>query len=60
MRAMRNFLGVYKYAPTAGVEGDLGWVRPLIRRKIEILRFWNRIVSLDESRLPRQIYNECF
>ena len=30
-RAMRNFLGVYKYAPTSGVEGDLGWVRPLIR-----------------------------
>ena len=59
-RAMRNFLGVYKYAPTAGVEGDLGWVRPLIRRKIEILRFWNRIVSLDESRLPCQIYNEMF
>ena len=55
---MRNFLGVYKYAPTAGMEGDLGWVKPLIRRKIEILRFWNRIVSLDESRLPRQIYNE--
>ena len=55
---MRNFLGVYKYAPTAGMEGDLGWVKPFIRRKIEILRFWNRIVSLDESRLPRQIYNE--
>ena len=49
---------LYKYAPTAGVEGDLGWVRPLIRRKIEILRFWNRIVSLDDSRQPRQIYNE--
>ena len=29
-RSMRNFLGVYKYAPTAGVEGDLFWVRPLI------------------------------
>ena len=55
---MRNFLGVYKYAPTAGVKGELGWVRPLIRRKIEILRFWNRILSLDDSRLPRQIYNE--
>ena len=25
-RAMRNFLGVYKYAPKSGV----GWVRPLI------------------------------
>jgi hypothetical protein len=56
-RAIRSFLGVNKYAPIAGMEGDMGWTPPIVRRKLEILRLWNRIVGLEDDRLPRQIYN---
>ena len=56
-RAMRCYLGVNKYAAKCGIEGDVGWVPPQIRRKIEILRFWNRIVRMPDDRLPRQVYN---
>ena len=39
------------------VEGDMGWVTPRIPRQIEMLRLWNRLVSLGEERLPRQVCN---
>ena len=56
-RAMRCFLGVNKYAPLAGIEGDMAWTTSNIRRKLHMLRYWNRIMSLDNVRLPKQIYN---
>ena len=39
-RAMRVFLRVHKYAPVAGLRGDMGWVRSMVR-------FWNRLLSMD-------------
>ena len=57
IRAMRCFLGVNKYAPIVGVEGEMGWTTPAVRRKLEILRLWNRLMSLEEDRLPRQVFN---
>ena len=56
MRAIRSFLGVNKFAPLCGMEGDMGWTPPVIRRKLEMLRLWNRIMSFDNFRLPRKIY----
>ena len=55
-RAMRCFLGVNKYATLAGVEGDMAWCSPNNRRHLEMLRLWNRIVSMSEDRLPKVIY----
>ena len=46
--------GVNKYAPTVRIEGDMGWTTP---KKLEMLRFWNRLVSLEDSSLQKQIYN---
>ena len=40
--AMRCFLGVNKYAPIAGIEGDTGSTTPSVSRKLEILRLLNR------------------
>ena len=57
IRVLSCYLGVNRYAPIAGVEGDMGWVTPRIRRQIEMLRLWNRLVSLGEERLIRQVYN---
>ena len=56
MRAIRCFLGVNRYATKVGYEGELGWVPPLIRRQLEMLRLWNHLVGLNETRLPRIMY----
>ena len=57
MRSIRCFLGVNQYATKVGVEGDLGWVPPQIHRHLDMLRQWNRLVSMAESRLPKVLYH---
>ncbi len=55
-RATRYFTGVHKFAPTLGHVGDMGWVSNRGRWKINILRLWNRLVLLDDSRLTKKIF----
>ena len=57
-RAARCFLGVNKFAPKLGIEGDMGWISPDIRRKVEMIRFWNRVIGMDNDRLPKIVYND--
>ena len=55
-RAMRFFLGVHKFAPTCGVQGDMGWLSMKYRRYIKILKFWNRLIKMDDSRLTKRVF----
>ena len=57
MRALRCFLGVNRYAAKAGMEGELGWVSPHIRRCLNMVRLWNRILNMKKTRLPRIIFD---
>ena len=57
-RAARWFLGAKKYAPKLGLQGDMGWISPDIRRKVEMIRFWNRVIGMDNDRLPKIIYKD--
>ena len=54
-KAIRIYLGVHRFAPIAAISGDMGWTNSNVRRKVCIVRFWNRIVSLDNDRLPNLI-----
>ena len=54
---MRYYLGVHKFVPTLGVQGDMGWYEPEIRRCIERIRLWNKLVKLDDSRLTKKAFN---
>ncbi len=54
-KAIRIYLGVHRFAPTADVSGDMGWTHSSVRHKVYMIRFWNKIVSLDNSRLPRKL-----
>ena len=56
MRALRCYLGVNKYTAKAGIEGELAWATPQIRRTLNMLRLWNRIVGMENSRLPKVVY----
>lgn len=55
-RAMRIFLGVHKFTPIASLYGDMNWLKPQYKRWIEIIRLWNRFLTLPEDRLTKQIF----
>ena len=57
LKAIRAFLGVHKFAPNLAIMGDMGWCPASIRRKISLLRYWNRLMKLDDSRLTKKIFN---
>jgi len=56
LRAIRYFLGVHRFAPIAGLEGDMGWKSPVIRTKLNMVKFWNRLLTLPDTRLTKQIF----
>ena len=55
-RAMRYFLGVHKYAPNAGIYGDMGWVKHSLSRYVNMIRLWNRYLKMNDNRLTRKIF----
>ena len=56
-KAMRVFLGVHRFAPVAGLEGDMAWLSPQYRRWLSILRYWNRLLKMNDDRLPKKMFN---
>ena len=55
-RAMRAFLGVHKFAPLVGVQGDMGWTSSLVRRQTHMIRHWNHLLKLDNGRLTKRVF----
>ena len=56
-RAIRYYLGVHSKAPLLAIEGDIGWIDTQIRQNVEMLRFWNRVIKMDDARLTRKIFD---
>ena len=63
-RAMRYYLGVHRFAPIVGMQGDFGWLSPRYRRFKCILNFWNRLICMSNNRLTKHVftydYQECY
>ena len=55
-KAQRIFMGVHRFAPLLGLEGDTGWLSPKHRRWIEMVRFWNRMLLTQDNRLVKQLF----
>lgn len=55
-KGMRVFLGVHRYAANQMIEGDMGWFPSKIRRKINMLRFWNHLSAMKSERLPKKLF----
>ena len=55
-RAIRYFLGVHRFAPIAGLVGEMGWPDPTIRNRLNMLRYWNHLLTLDDTRLTKQVF----
>ena len=54
--AIRYFLGVHRFPPKLAINGDIGWLPAKERRWCNILRYWNRLIQMDNSRLCKNIY----
>ena len=54
---MRGFLGLHRFTPTPALRGDMGWTSNYLKRKICMLRLYNRIVTMANHRLPKIILN---
>ncbi len=54
-RAMRFFTGVHRLCPVSGFTGDMGWASNRVRWKLEALRLWNRLVTLNDNRLVKKV-----
>ena len=50
-KAFRYFLGVHKFAPTLAINGEVGWVNAKERRWCNMIRYWNKRISMDDTRI---------
>ncbi len=55
-RATRYFMGVHRFAPKLGHNGDMGWTSNRGRWKISMLRLWNRLVGMDNEHLLKRVF----
>ena len=44
-------MGVHNKTPIPAMMGDMGWTDIYIKQSVYIIRFWNRMISMDYSRL---------
>ncbi len=56
-KAIRICLGVHRFAPLNAINCDMGWSASDVSRKVVMCRFWNRIIAMEDNRLPKIILN---
>jgi hypothetical protein len=57
--AGRMLLGLYRATAVEVARGELGWLSLRARREIRQLRYWGKLVKMEDSRLVKQIYKQC-
>ena len=55
-RAIKAYLGVHSLAPKPSIQGDMGWTESCIRRKVNMGRYWNRLVRLSDDGLTKKVF----
>ena len=54
--ALKFFFGVGAATPLAALEDDSGWPPMQLQLQYTMLKYWFRVCSMSESRLPRQAF----
>ncbi len=54
-RAIRSYLGVHRYASNMAINGHVDWTTPHTRRKICMIKLWNRLVKMPDTRLTKRL-----
>ncbi len=52
-KAICIFLGVHRYTPLPAINGDMCWSSCHTSRKVAMFRYWNWLIDMDDSRLPK-------
>ncbi len=52
-RCLRYFAGAPKKSPLVGLDGLFGWMRVQQHMALEMVRYYNRLVKMNENRLPK-------
>ena len=53
---VRYFLGVNSKTPIDFLNGETGWSRPTYRIYLNILKFYNRLMNMNNDRLTYKIF----
>ena len=56
LRAARCFLGLPKHSTSAGVFAEIGWLEPVYRTRLRMVRQYFRIIKMGNTRLTKKIY----
>lgn len=56
LRACRFYLGVPRNTPLPCLTAELGWLPTGDRRKKGVLRFYNRLLEMDDNRIPKKVF----
>ena len=54
-RATSYFLGVHSKAPLVDFQGEVNWITPRYKRLLCKIRFWNRLIQMDNTRLTKKV-----
>ena len=54
---MRKVLHVQKSTNLDGLYGELGRYPMKIRRQITMVKFWTKLLNLDDNNITKKIYN---
>ncbi len=56
-RTLRYYMGVHPKTLLLALVGDTGCLNPSVRRHVEMLRFWNWVLKMDENRITHRIFD---
>ena len=55
-RVGRFYLGVNTFTPPSGTRIEMDWINPKYCRWIEMVRYINCLLNMDDNRLPVKVY----
>ena len=55
-RALRSFLGEHRYTSNIVINGDVAWITPVVRRKVEMVKLLQRMIEMSENRTTNFIF----
>ena len=54
---MRYYTAVHKYAPILGYQGDMAYVSNRNRWKVNMIRYWNKLLKVDVNRILKCVFD---
>ena len=57
LRAARAYLGIPRNGTKCAILSEIDWLLPCNRSKIEMIRFYNRLLKMDDNKLTKKVFN---